>query len=143
MNKQRLVEEFMRKAGQYQGLDKPEIPTEESRRLRIELIREELIEFARASGYDITFSNTIHDTIRPDVIAIADALADLLYVVYGACVAWGIKIDPVFGAVHIANMDKFGPGSFAREDGKWIKPSGWEPPDIAAVLRAQGWTGGS
>lgn len=142
MNKQILVDDFMRRAGQYSGQDKPGVPSEQARMLRIELIREELVEFAYASGYDISFSRTVQDTVRPNMVEVADALADLLYVVYGACVTWGIKIDPIFGAVHHANMDKFREGGYQREDGKWIKPPDWEPPDIEAILLMQGWQGG-
>lgn len=146
----------MRKAGQFQGLDKPGIPTLESRLLRVKLIAEELSEFAKASeihcairiggeffSYNHTYAPHGMDAEPVPVVDAADALADLLYVVYGAAVAWGIKIDPVFGAVHNANMDKFAPGSYARPDGKWMKPSGWEPPDIPGVLAAQGWGSGA
>lgn len=51
----------------------------------------------------------------------------------------GIDLRPVWSEVHAANMRKTtGP---VREDGKRLKPEGWQPPDIAGVLRAQGWQG--
>lgn len=147
-----MVSDFMRKAGQFQGQATPGVPSLESRLLRVKLIAEELSEFAKASEIHCAISIggdyfSYHDTYAPHgfdpepmpVVDAADALADLLYVVYGAAVAWGIHIDPVFGAVHNANMEKFGPGSYSREDGKWLRPPDWTPPNIAAVLRAQGW----
>ena len=36
-----------------------------------------------------------------------------------------------------ANLRKFGPGSYERDDGKWIKPPDWTPPDILGVLERQ------
>lgn len=148
MNKQRMVDDFMRLAGQYKGLAAPGVPDPVSRMLRCTLILEELKEFCTASGFYMIdgevvdaggYLSDVYPAIKPSVPDLADAIADLLYVVYGAAVAWGIKIDPVFGAVHHANMTKFGPGSYAREDGKWIKPPGWVPPDLDSILVAQGW----
>lgn len=156
MNKQQLVDEFMRLAGQYTGGAKPFVPSIPSRRLRIKLIAEELSELATASGlcmdmiiYGDSHTNKLTEITNleqlamsnsvPSVIDVADAIADLLYVVYGTAVAWGIDIDPVFKAVHEANMRKFGPGGYEREDGKWMKPPDWEAPDIAGVLKSQGW----
>lgn len=149
MNKQRLVREFMDRTPQSSASDTPTIPSIEVCELRAKLILEEALEFIRAQGLNI--SNYNHDvninslkvynsvTREPDIVKTADALADLLYVVYGACVSWGIMIDPVFGAVHEANMRKFGPGSYQREDGKWMKPPDWQPPDLLSVLKAQGY----
>lgn len=126
MNQQRLVKEFMLKTGRQVAPTSPVIPDEASRLLRVTLIAEELQEFRIASANE-------------DIIEVADALADLLYVVYSAAVAWGIAIDPVFMEVHYANMQKFAPGSYEREDKKWMKPPGWQPPDIRAVLESQGY----
>lgn len=150
MNKQSMVAEFMLSTGRQRVPPKPEIPNASSRMLRCELILEELQEFCKASGIylidgELVDSNGYlsdlpkYPELKPSMIDLADAIADLLYVVYGAAVAWGIRIDPVFGAVHAANMEKFGPGGYERADGKWMKPPNWKPPDIRAVLIAQGW----
>lgn len=71
-----------------------------------------------------------------DIVEIADALADLLYVTFGTAVAYGIPIDEVFDAVHQSNMAKLGGGKDA--DGKSLKPPGWRPPteDIERILAA-------
>jgi predicted HAD superfamily Cof-like phosphohydrolase len=88
--------------------------------LRIRLIEEEASEFAEA--------------VRAgDVPEMVDALCDLLYVTYGAAVALGVDLEPFFAEVHGANMAKA--GGHRREDGKWMKPAGWQPPDIERILR--------
>ena len=67
-----------------------------------------------------------------DVVATADALADLVYTVYGAAWRFGIPLDDVVTEVHRSNMTKTAtPG-----DGKAVKGPGYMPPDIAGVLRA-------
>lgn len=62
-------------------------------------------------------------------------LADLLYVTYGSLLACGVDPDGVFRELHRANVYKItGP---RREDGKQLKPSGWEPADMRAELSRQ------
>lgn len=101
---------------------KPAIPDEATQKLRIALIQEELDELARAFA-------------EKDVVDVADALADLLYVTYGAAVACGIDIDPVFQEVHRSNMTKV--GGHKRADGKWVKPPTYTPANIPPVLARQ------
>lgn len=100
----------------------PKVPGVGTVDLRIELIREE-------------FSELVSAMIRDDIPEIADASIDLIYVVLGMLVSYGI--DPVgpWEAVHAANMAKEGGGS--RADGKILKPPGWQCPDIAAILERQ------
>jgi predicted HAD superfamily Cof-like phosphohydrolase len=70
-----------------------------------------------------------------DLVAAADALADLMYVVLGTAVQFGIDLAPVFDEVHASNLRKV--GGTKREDGKQLKPAGWKPPDVAGVLERQ------
>lgn len=70
-----------------------------------------------------------------DLAHIARELADLLYTTYGTAVSLGIDIRPVFEAVDASNMAKV--GGAVRADGKVLKPPGWEPPDIEAIIAAQ------
>lgn len=73
------------------------------------------------------------DAIRAgDLVASLDGLCDLLCVIYGAAVEWGIDLAPFWEAVHQTNLLK--KGGQMREDGKRLKPDGWVPPDIAGVL---------
>ncbi len=93
--------------------------------LRIRLIEEEAQEFAEA----------VRARDLPEMI---DALCDLLYVTYGAAVSLGIDLEPFFEEVHRANMAKA--GGYRREDGKWMKPAGWQPPDLRRLLQDRyGW----
>lgn len=71
----------------------------------------------------------------PDFEEAIDGLCDLIYVVLGSAVAWGIDLDPFFREVQRANMEKLtGP---KRADGKQLKPEGWRPPDIETILLRQ------
>lgn len=65
-----------------------------------------------------------------DVAGVADALADLLYVTYGAALHFGIPLDEVFAEVHRSNMTKEPAG-----DGKAIKGIDYQAPEVARVLR--------
>lgn len=88
-------------------------------RLRAELIREEAGE-------------TIDAILHEDLVATIDGLCDLLCVVYGAAVEFGVNLAPFWDEVHRSNMAKV--GGPTREDGKKLKPEGWAPPDIVGVL---------
>lgn len=99
--------------------DRPALPRKELVALRLVLIDEELAELRAAIGIG-------------DVVAVADALADLLYVTYGASITFGIDVRPILEEVHRANMAKLGGGT--RADGKVLKPDGWQPPDLAPLL---------
>ena len=85
-------------------------PNKEIVSLRISLIEEELRELCEA----------VNDK---DIVEVADALADLLYVVYGAGHAFGINLDLAFNNVHVSNMSKHGEEGkqINREDGKELK----------------------
>lgn len=68
----------------------------------------------------------------PDTV---DATIDLIYVLLGRLITFGVDARPVWDAVHEANMKKFGGGR--REDQKILKPAGWVAPDVAAILAEQ------
>lgn len=107
-------------------------------KMRFKLIHEEFLETMGAAGFDLT--NDLYDGFgpkrAPNVPEMIDGFVDLLYVTYGAIITLGIDIDPFFNAVHASNMAKLGPDGkpIVREDGKIMKPEGWQPPDIKAVL---------
>src|SRR5208282_1157271 len=73
----------------------PSLPAPEVQILRRRLEEEEFLELQKA-----------HD--ERDLIEIADAVADLIYVLLGRCVSYGIPIDQVFDEVHRSNMSKLG-----------------------------------
>ena len=117
-----LVEDFMEAMGQEVNAV-PTWPEQEIQRLRLDLIEEELDELHYAID-------------NKDMVEIADALGDLLYVVYGAGHAFGIDLDECFKEIHASNMSKLGPDGkpIKREDGKVLKPDTYFPPDLKNIL---------
>lgn len=106
--------------------DTPRIPADERCDLRIELIDEEFKELKDA----IT---------AKDIVGIADALTDILYVTYGAGLEFGVDLDACFAEVQRSNMSKLGEDGkpIYREDGKVLKGPSYSPPDLKAVLEKQ------
>ncbi len=112
--------------------------------LRTALVAEEFAELvtavygaaageAAAAGF--TRAVAMDDGAR-DTVAAADALADLVYVVYGMAQECGIPLPAVLAEVHAANLSKLGPDGAAllREDGKVLKGEAYRAPDVAGVL---------
>tara|TARA_R100000388_G_scaffold76433_1_gene55557 strand:+ start:81 stop:467 length:387 start_codon:yes stop_codon:yes gene_type:complete len=118
------VGDFMEAFGQSVEME-PTWPDFNTRELRLELIQEELDEL----------SDAVADR---DMIQIADALTDLLYVVYGAGHSFGIDLDECFEEVHRSNMSKLGENGrpIHREDGKVLKGPGYFEPDLEGILGA-------
>lgn len=99
--------------------------------LRLKLIEEEYGELTLAFlGLDKQ-GNALDG--RTQLIAVADALGDLAYVIAGAAVTWGIDIGGVFEEIHRSNMTKL-PGN-KRSDGKITKGPEYVPPDLERVLQ--------
>lgn len=73
-----------------------------------------------------------------DAFSVADALADIVYVVYGTALTYGIDLDSVLREVHRANMSKLGADGkpLLRQDGKVLKSDRYRPPDIAPIVSA-------
>ena len=119
-----LVGDFMEAFGQEVQLE-PTWPDFNTRELRLELIQEELDEL----------SDAVADR---DMVQIADALTDLLYVVYGAGHTFGIDLDECFQEVHSSNMSKLGDDGrpIHREDGKVMKGPNYFEPDLENILGA-------
>jgi len=95
--------------------------------MRIDLIIEELDELQTALDEE-------------DIVEVADALADLLYVVAGAGLVFGIDLDAVLQEVHRSNMSKLHHETnlpIYREDGKVLKGENFSEPDIGSVLHKQ------
>ena len=116
------VGKFMETFGQ-EVKTKPEIPDAETVELRIELISEEVEELWDACK-------------DKDLIGIADALTDILYVTYGAGHAFGIDLDKCFAEVQRSNMSKLGKNGkpIYREDGKVMKGPNYSEPDLKNTL---------
>lgn len=153
---QKRVDKFMVLAGQ----DVPDepifiVPSDEIRILRAKLILEEAIEtIYNGLGVMITVSSTNYPNVpepnhwlvepedkfefqiagRYDPIETIDGCCDIKVVTTGTLSALGIPDEPFQKEVDENNLAKFGPGSYRREDGKWIKPPDHKPPEIAKIL---------
>ena len=112
------VRAFHEKYGCYIG-KRPEFPPSNITALRKELFLEECKELAEAME-------------ARDIVKTADAIADFIYVIIGWSVSLGIPLDKVWDEVQRTNMLKEGGGM--REDGKILKPEGWQPPKIEEAL---------
>lgn len=76
-----------------------------------------------------------------DLVEIADAIADLIWVLICKAMCYGIPLERVWKEVARTNLAKFPNGVITRRpsDQKIMKPEGWVPPDIASILREVGW----
>jgi len=102
------------------------------RKLRVDLVLEEAQEYKDAE-------------LEDDFIEMADALADIVYVAYGAAIAHGIDLDDVLLEVQRSNLSKLHHETglpIYREDGKVLKGENFFVPDIRKVLTEQGWIEG-
>jgi predicted HAD superfamily Cof-like phosphohydrolase len=117
-----MVERFMDSFGQ-EVKTKPEFPNNDTLALRLELIEEEVRELREAIG-------------NADLVEVADALTDILYVTYGAGHAFGINLDKCFEEVQESNMSKLGEDGkpIYREDGKVLKGPNFFEPRLDKVL---------
>lgn len=116
-----MVKEFM-SAFDQEVKTKPAIPSEEVIALRCDLIKEEVKELLEA----------MYHGDEPDMVGIADALTDILYVTYGAGHAFGIDLDKCFEEVQRSNMSKLGATGrpIYRKDGKILKGENYSEPDL-------------
>lgn len=134
------VEELMFRAGQELPV-KPTMPSRDVRFLRAMLILEEAQETINALGFRIEQvvpgCLKLVDGEEPDLVQIVDGCADTIVVTTGTLSACGVMDMPILEAVDMNNLDKFGPGSYRREDGKWMKPPGHKPPDLKALIDRQ------
>ena len=120
------------------GQGKPDAMHERTE-LRADLIDEEFEEFLdshRRVYIDYGRLGASNDLVNVDTVAYADALADLVYVCFGAAIEAGIDLNLVLREVHSSNMSKLDADGkpIYREDGKVAKPAGWQPPNIKEVL---------
>ena len=120
---QQMVHQFHERFGLMRN-ERPTLPGRDVHRLRTLLIDEELAEFRNAGE-------------AGDLVGVADALADLLYGVYGAAAEYGIDLGPVFAEIHRSNMTKGRALCGCRRDGKVAKGPDYQPPRVREVLERQ------
>lgn len=118
------VEEF-HKCFNIQNNDVPQLLSKEEYVLRYNLIKEENEEYLAACE-------------KGDIVEIADALGDILYIALGTLLRHGLqhKIDAIFEEIHRSNMSKLGEDGkpIYREDGKVLKGANYFKPDIKRIL---------
>lgn len=160
---QQKVDLFMRLAGQ-DCPEQPTMPSREVRILRAKLLFEELFElvekglgvnvkvagpaFGSSEQFVAHYENLRFDTgceipggerreRETDMIELIDGIADLSVVATGTAIAAGVAMGYPQDLVDENNLAKFGPGGYRRDDGKWVKPPGHKPPDIAGAINLQ------
>jgi predicted HAD superfamily Cof-like phosphohydrolase len=113
---------FMKTFGQ-EVKREPSFSTEKINKLRIDLIKEELQELTEAMN-------------NKDLLEVADALTDILYVTYGAGHAFGIDLDKCFEEVQNSNMSKLGENGkpIYNESGKVMKGPNYFKPDLSKFV---------
>ena len=102
---------------------KSELSSEKINSLRLSLIQEELDELTKAINEN-------------DILEVADALTDILYVTYGAGHAFGINLDKCFDEVQESNMSKLGKDGkpIYNEHGKVMKGPDYFKPNLSKLL---------
>jgi len=113
---------FMKTFGQ-EVKTKPSFSSDKINKLRIDLIKEELNELQEAMKNN-------------DLLEVADALTDILYVTYGAGHAFGIDLDKCFDEVQNSNMSKLGVNGepIYNESGKVMKGPNYFKPDLSKFV---------
>ena len=116
------VKQFMQTFGQ-EVKTKASFSDEKTNQLRLDLISEELEELKNAMA-------------SKDLLEVADALSDILYVTYGAGHAFGINLDKCFDEVQNSNMSKLGSDGkpIYNESGKVMKGPDYFKPDLSKFL---------
>ena len=113
---------FMKTFGQ-EVKTKPSFSSNKINKLRIDLIKEELDELQEAIKNN-------------DLLEVADALTDILYVTYGAGHAFGIDLDKCFDEVQNSNMSKLGENGepIYNDSGKVMKGPNYFKPDLSKFV---------
>ena len=113
---------FMKTFGQ-EVKREPSFSTEKINKLRMDLIKEELQELTEAMN-------------NKDLLEVADALTDILYVTYGAGHAFGIDLDKCFEEVQNSNMSKLDENGkpIYNESGKVLKGPNYFKPDLSKFV---------
>ena len=117
------VKTFMQTFGQEVKIE-PSFSTEKINDLRYNLIKEELEELKEAIS-------------KKDLLEVADALTDILYVTYGAGHAFGIDLDSCFEEVQNSNMSKLGEDGkpIWNDSGKVMKGPNYYKPDLSKFIK--------
>ena len=116
------VKAFMNTYGQ-DVKENASFPDDTVVQLRVDLIEEELNELKEAIKNN-------------DLVEVADALTDILYVTYGAGHSFGVDLDKCFDEVQRSNMSKLGKDGnpIYNESGKVMKGPNYSAPDLKKII---------
>jgi predicted HAD superfamily Cof-like phosphohydrolase len=107
-------------------LQAPTMPAKKIQELRVRLLQEELDELKQANE-------------DGDIVEVGDALTDILYILLGTACEYGLidKMEDMWDLVHRNNMNKLWPDGkvHKREDGKVIKPEGFEKVELKTLFQ--------
>lgn len=125
MNKLDMVKQFHEVYGAYVS-DESDFPDLDTRKLRKDLLEEE-------------FNEYLEGETNNNYIEVCDALGDMLYIIYGTALSYGMPINEIFEEIHKSNMSKLDENGkpIYREDGKILKGKNYFKPNISGIL-AQG-----
>ena len=103
----------------------PSLPNETERHIRKWLLKEEYEEYLEGEANN-------------DIVEIADGLVDMLYIIYGTGVSYGLPMDTLFDEVHLSNMSKLDNDGnpIFRADGKVLKGPNFFKPNIKNILES-------
>jgi predicted HAD superfamily Cof-like phosphohydrolase len=103
--------------------DEAAFPSDTERDLRKKLLQEEFEEYITAEADN-------------NLVEVADALGDMLYIIYGTAVSYGLPINDIFDEIHNSNLSKLDENGLPirREDGKIMKGPNYFKPDISSII---------
>ncbi len=93
----------------------------DNKELRIKLLEEEFLEYKKAEAEE-------------DLVAIAQELSDMIYIICGTALTYGIPLPEVFDEVHRSNLSKFENGVEKRSDGKVLKGNSYFLPEVHNIF---------
>ena len=119
------VKEFSEAFG-FNVSEKPQVRDLETALLRFKLMSEENREFMSAAI-----------GVKPDLVEVADACGDMLYVLCGTILEYGLqdKIEMIFDEIHRSNMSKRGGGK--DKNGKAMKGENYFKPELASIIKSE------
>ena len=134
----RDVREFNSRSGSHKD---PTSPTAMIRKkialCRWDLVSEEIGELraAMTNLHEIVDKEAVGINKTEILASVSDATCDLIYVLVGNALAYGIDLEPIWVAIHAANMKK--DPNLRDANGKIMKPEGWVHTDIRALIEEQ------
>jgi len=110
-------------------------PQGDNAKLYADLFLEESGETFEALGHLLSAKTEVE--LLNAVDGVVDGVLDTVVVGIGLLHSMGLDVGPLWAEIHRSNMDKLKGGPLFREDGKLLKPEGWQPPDLKPIIARQ------